>query len=70
MVVCTDLNFFFNSWTHFYFFSIAIKLKKKFLPNQNNTLKPDYFFLYYNKYVKQNIFCGQCCDSLFNFFPF
>ena len=35
MVFCTDLKFFLNSWTHFYFFSIAIKLNFFFLPSQN-----------------------------------
>ena len=35
MVFCTDLNFCLNSWTHFYFCSIAIKLIFVFLPSQN-----------------------------------
>ena len=40
MVFCTDLNFFLNSRTHFYFFSIAIKLNDFF----SYQVKTEFFF--------------------------
>ena len=52
MVFCTDLNFFLNSRTHFYFFSIAIKLIF-FLSYQ---VKIDFFFNALYKGVSQYSF--------------
>ena len=78
MVFCTDLNFFlFNSWTHFYFFSIAIKLNYFFfLPSQNS-----FFFNALYKGVSQYSFLdvmhiahiytvGQKKGYTFNFYLF
>ena len=56
MVFCTELNFFLTVGHIFIFFNFNLTKLSYFLPNQNNTLKPDYLFLFYDIYVKQNIF--------------